>query len=311
MLLPHAQPARGSLCSSSGCRLLAAPAGGGACAARQGRDKAASDGAGGGGGGPVVGWRYAARRGAIGGAGAGGGAPGRPVDRRRCARGAAGGAGAGQQRRGMVPGPRAISRRRRRATRPRLRRLLGLGADFGSLSRCSRRGLMRAAPAPLAQLPVRRSAHPTLQNGLRSLHQGPGWLRPAGQEPRGQARRGPRRGRARAGLRRRGASPRHARIPHDRPPHGAAGPHPPRRDVTPRPPSHPARRDAPHRSLQSRRAALGLFAGAAALATVTPASQAAYGDAANVFGRVTNKSGGCLRRPHRHPPRPPRAARQR
>lgn len=40
----------------------------------------------------------------------------------------------------------------------------------------------------------------------------------------------------------------------------------------------------------SRRAALGLVAGAALLTQVSP-SEAAYGDAANVFGRVTNKSG--------------------
>jgi hypothetical protein len=41
-----------------------------------------------------------------------------------------------------------------------------------------------------------------------------------------------------------------------------------------------------------RRAALGLFAAAAALAGAQP-SEAAYGDAARVFaGKVTNKSGG-------------------
>lgn len=44
----------------------------------------------------------------------------------------------------------------------------------------------------------------------------------------------------------------------------------------------------------SRRAALGLLAGAAALVTKTGPSEAAFGDAANVFGRTTNKSGrGC------------------
>lgn len=41
----------------------------------------------------------------------------------------------------------------------------------------------------------------------------------------------------------------------------------------------------------SRRAALGLLAGAAALVTRTASSEAAFGDAANVFGRTTNKSG--------------------
>jgi len=41
----------------------------------------------------------------------------------------------------------------------------------------------------------------------------------------------------------------------------------------------------------SRRAALGALAGVAALAVGASPSQAAYGDAANVFGRVTNKSG--------------------
>jgi len=43
--------------------------------------------------------------------------------------------------------------------------------------------------------------------------------------------------------------------------------------------------------LQSRRAAMGVLAGVAALAAGAAPSQAAYGDAANVFGRVTNKSG--------------------
>jgi hypothetical protein len=41
----------------------------------------------------------------------------------------------------------------------------------------------------------------------------------------------------------------------------------------------------------SRRAAIGMLAGVAALATGAAPSQAAYGDAANVFGKVTNKSG--------------------
>ena len=44
--------------------------------------------------------------------------------------------------------------------------------------------------------------------------------------------------------------------------------------------------------LQSRRAAMGVLAGVAALAAGAAPSQAAYGDAANVFGKVTNKSGG-------------------
>jgi hypothetical protein len=44
---------------------------------------------------------------------------------------------------------------------------------------------------------------------------------------------------------------------------------------------------------QSRRAAMGVLAGAAALAAGAAPSQAAYGDAANVFGKVTNKSGAC------------------
>jgi hypothetical protein len=43
--------------------------------------------------------------------------------------------------------------------------------------------------------------------------------------------------------------------------------------------------------LQSRRAAMGVLAGVAALAAGAAPSQAAYGDAANVFGKVTNKSG--------------------
>jgi len=41
----------------------------------------------------------------------------------------------------------------------------------------------------------------------------------------------------------------------------------------------------------SRRAALSLLAGAAALVSRTGPSEAAFGDAANVFGRTTNKSG--------------------
>lgn len=41
----------------------------------------------------------------------------------------------------------------------------------------------------------------------------------------------------------------------------------------------------------SRRAALGLLAGAAALVTKNAPAEAAFGDAANVFGRTTNKSG--------------------
>lgn len=46
-------------------------------------------------------------------------------------------------------------------------------------------------------------------------------------------------------------------------------------------------------AVQSRRAAMGVLAGVAALAAGAAPSQAAYGDAANVFGRVTNKSGAC------------------
>lgn len=47
--------------------------------------------------------------------------------------------------------------------------------------------------------------------------------------------------------------------------------------------------------LQSRRAAMGVLAGVAALAAGAAPSQAAYGDAANVFGKITNKSGGwCM-----------------
>lgn len=41
----------------------------------------------------------------------------------------------------------------------------------------------------------------------------------------------------------------------------------------------------------ARRSALGLIAGAAAVTLSTPASQAAYGDAANVFGKPTNTTG--------------------
>jgi hypothetical protein len=44
-------------------------------------------------------------------------------------------------------------------------------------------------------------------------------------------------------------------------------------------------------TVASRRAALGLLAGAAALVSGSSPSYAGYGDAANVFGRVTNKSG--------------------
>lgn len=42
---------------------------------------------------------------------------------------------------------------------------------------------------------------------------------------------------------------------------------------------------------QNRRAALGALAGAAALVSGAAPSFAEYGDSANVFGRVTNKSG--------------------
>lgn len=44
-------------------------------------------------------------------------------------------------------------------------------------------------------------------------------------------------------------------------------------------------------NLQSRRAALGALAGAVALASGTSPVFAEYGDGANVFGRITNKSG--------------------
>lgn len=47
----------------------------------------------------------------------------------------------------------------------------------------------------------------------------------------------------------------------------------------------------------SRRAALGLLAGAAALVSRTGPSEAAFGDAANVFGRTTNKSGTAFAEP--------------
>ncbi len=48
-------------------------------------------------------------------------------------------------------------------------------------------------------------------------------------------------------------------------------------------------------SLQnSRRGALGMLAGAAALITRTEPSQAAYGEAANVFGKSANVSGACV-----------------
>lgn len=36
---------------------------------------------------------------------------------------------------------------------------------------------------------------------------------------------------------------------------------------------------------------MGMLAGVAALAAGAAPSQAAYGDAANVFGKITNKSG--------------------
>lgn len=42
---------------------------------------------------------------------------------------------------------------------------------------------------------------------------------------------------------------------------------------------------------QPRRAALGMLAGVAALATGAAPSFAAYGDSANIFGKVTNTSG--------------------
>lgn len=45
--------------------------------------------------------------------------------------------------------------------------------------------------------------------------------------------------------------------------------------------------------MQTRRAAMGVLAGVAAMAAGVAPSQAAYGDAANVFGKVTNKSGRC------------------
>ncbi len=45
--------------------------------------------------------------------------------------------------------------------------------------------------------------------------------------------------------------------------------------------------------LQTRRATLGLVAGTAALAATAAPSLAAYGDSANVFGKITNKSGEC------------------
>ena len=43
--------------------------------------------------------------------------------------------------------------------------------------------------------------------------------------------------------------------------------------------------------MQSRRATLGSLAGAAALLSGVAPSMAAFGDSANVFGRVTNKTG--------------------
>ena len=48
---------------------------------------------------------------------------------------------------------------------------------------------------------------------------------------------------------------------------------------------------APQQDAVSRRAALGLAAGGAALVGKVEASQAAYGEAANVFGGITNSSG--------------------
>eukprot|EP00877_Chromochloris_zofingiensis_P003308 jgi/Chrzof1/12979/Cz07g15040.t1_PSBP[v5.2] len=41
----------------------------------------------------------------------------------------------------------------------------------------------------------------------------------------------------------------------------------------------------------SRRAAIGMLAGVAAVAAGAAPSQAAYGDSANIFGKITNKSG--------------------
>jgi hypothetical protein len=55
----------------------------------------------------------------------------------------------------------------------------------------------------------------------------------------------------------------------------------------------PVRPSAPP---QPRRAALGMLAGVAALASGAAPSLAAYGDSANVFGKVTNTSGGFARR---------------
>lgn len=43
--------------------------------------------------------------------------------------------------------------------------------------------------------------------------------------------------------------------------------------------------------MQSRRAAIGMLAGVAAVAAGAAPSQAAYGDSANIFGKITNKSG--------------------
>ncbi len=43
--------------------------------------------------------------------------------------------------------------------------------------------------------------------------------------------------------------------------------------------------------LQNRRAALGALAGAAALVSSASPASAEFGDSANVFGKVTNKSG--------------------
>ena len=65
------------------------------------------------------------------------------------------------------------------------------------------------------------------------------------------------------------------------------------------PAQHSASRDIPAETAananrlqaMSRRAALGALAGVAALVSRTGPSEAAFGDAANVFGRTTNKSG--------------------
>ena len=49
--------------------------------------------------------------------------------------------------------------------------------------------------------------------------------------------------------------------------------------------------DEDPRLVQDRRAALGFVAGAAAMLAGASPSQAAFGDSANVFGKITNKSG--------------------